>query len=65
MKKLFSILAVVAILTACNNSTEQTTTKTDSLSTSNPAADAMKTDSSATKMMADSSHKMDSTNKMK
>jgi ABC-type uncharacterized transport system auxiliary subunit len=66
MKKLFAILAVAAVMTACNNgSEEKITTTIDSTATSNPAADAMKTDSSATKMMTDSLHKMtDSTHKI-
>jgi hypothetical protein len=51
MKKLFSILAIAAVMTACNNSTDEAKTKTDTTATSNPAMEAAKTADTATKMI--------------
>jgi hypothetical protein len=49
MKKLFAILTVAAVLTACNNSQENETTVTDSLDTESPLMDAMNTADSVNK----------------
>lgn len=65
MKGLFIMLAMAAILTACNSSTEQTTTTSkDSVSTESPLTDAVNTADSASRIIADSTGKLpDSLNK--
>jgi hypothetical protein len=53
MKKLFAILALASVLTACNNSGEDKAAATDSPKVENPVMDAVKTaDSAATQMVS-------------
>ena len=67
MKKLFAILAIASVLTACNNSDDKKEAAADSTKTESPLMDAVNTADSAGKvMMADSTHNMmgaDSTKK--
>ena len=65
MKKVFAILAISFVITACNNSSEETkTTATDSTITESPLMDAVNTADSASKIIHDSIHHLvDSSNK--
>ena len=68
MKKVFAILAISFVITACNNSSEETkTTDTppDSLKAAeSPLMDAVNTADSASKIIHDSIHHLvDSSNK--
>jgi uncharacterized lipoprotein YajG len=60
MKKIFAILTIAFVMTACNNSeTTTTTTTTDSVSSAeSPLMDAVSTADSVGKMMQDSTHQM-------
>jgi PBP1b-binding outer membrane lipoprotein LpoB len=61
MKKLFAILAVASVMTACNNGGDQKAATTDSPKTETPVTDAAKTADSAKSMMnsvADSAKSM-------
>ena len=60
MKKIFAILALICVLNACNNGSEETTTNTtDSLKASeSPLMDAVNTADSASKIMHDSTGMM-------
>jgi PBP1b-binding outer membrane lipoprotein LpoB len=65
MKKLFAILAVAAVMTACNNAAEEKAAVVDTPKTESPLMDAVKTADSVNKMI-DSTHNhpmMDSSNK--
>jgi uncharacterized protein YcfL len=55
MKKLFAILMIGVVFTACNSKEEKTTT-TDSTSTESPLMDAVNTRDSASKIIQDSIH---------
>ena len=54
MKKLFAIVMIAVVFTACNSTEEKTTTTTDSTSTESPLMDAVNTRDSATKIIQDS-----------
>ena len=57
MKKLLVIVAIASFLTACNNSSEKTTTETkDSVSAESPLTDAVITADSVNKKIEDSTH---------
>lgn len=61
MKKLFVILAVASIMTACNNGGEEKAATTDSPKTENPVTEAVNAADSAGKVMtnaADSAGKV-------
>ena len=62
MKKLFAILAVASVMTACNGSGEEKAATTDSPKVETPVTDAVKTADSATNQMmtkvADSANKV-------
>ena len=58
MKKLLAILALGAVMTACNSGTEDKPATKDTAASENPVMDATKTADSAGKMGADTSHKM-------
>lgn len=61
MKKLFAILAVASVMTACNGSAEEKAATTDTTKTENPVTDAVKVADSAGKVMttvADSANKV-------
>jgi len=51
MKKLFAILAVAAVMTACNNTTESKEAGADSLNTESPLMDAKNVMDSAGKLI--------------
>jgi hypothetical protein len=59
MKKLFAILAVASVMTACNSAGEEKAATVDSPKVESPLTDAVKTDSAANQMMntADSAGK--------
>ena len=62
MKKLFAILAVASVMTACNNSGDEKAATTDSPKVvETPVADAVKIDSAANQMMSNAA---DSANKV-
>ena len=59
MKKIFAILTIAFVTTACNNSETTKTTTTDSVSSAeSPLMDAVSTADSVGKMMQDSNHMM-------
>ena len=62
MKKLFAILAVTSVMTACNNNGEEKAATTDSPKVESPVTDAIKTAGSAENQMmttaADSANKV-------
>lgn len=58
MKKLFAILAVASVLTACNNSDDKKEAAADTTKTESPVMDAVNTADSAGKVMADTAHNM-------
>ena len=59
MKKIFAILTIAFVMTACNNSETTKTTTTDSVSSAeSPLMDAVSTADSVGKMMHDSNHMM-------
>ena len=59
MKKIFAILTIAFVITACNNSETTKTTTTDSVSSAeSPLMDAVNTADSVGKMMHDSTHMM-------
>lgn len=62
MKKLFAILALASVMTACNNAAEEKAAATDSPKVENPVMDAVKTADSVTNQMmnnaADSANKV-------
>lgn len=58
MKKFLAILAVGAILTACNNGSDEKPATTDSPKVETPVMDATKTADSAGKMGTDTANKM-------
>ena len=59
MKKIFAILTIAFVITACNNSETTRTTTTDSVSSAeSPLMDAVNTADSVGKMMHDSTHMM-------
>lgn len=59
MKKIFAILTIAFVMTACNNSETTKTTTTDSVSSAeSPLMDAVSTADSVGKMMQDSNHMM-------
>ena len=59
MKKIFTILTIAFVMTACNNSETTKTTTTDSVSSAeSPLIDAVNTADSVGKMMHDSTHHM-------
>jgi len=63
MKKLLAIVAIAAVMTACNNTEEKTVT-VDTTKVETPVMDAkMATDT--THLMTDTTHKMADTTKMK
>ncbi len=59
MKKVFAILAIAATITACNNEAETGMSAEDSARIADSTRDAMMKDS-MDRMMADTSHNMDS-----
>ncbi len=59
MKKLFAVLMLTALFTACNSAEEKTTT-VDSTSAESPLTDAVHTRDSASKIIMDSINVMDS-----
>ena len=62
MKKIFAILTIAFVTTACNNSETTRTTTTDSVSSAeSPLMDAVNTADSVGKMMHDSNHMMKDT----
>lgn len=59
MKKIFAILTIAFVITACNNSETTTTTTMDSVTTAeSPLMDAVSTADSVGKMMHDTTHNM-------
>ena len=61
MKKLFAILAVASVMTACNGAGEEKAAATDSPKTENPVTEAVSVADSANKVMttvADSAGKV-------
>ena len=60
MKKLFTIVTIAVVVTACNNDSEaKKTTATDSVSSSeSPLMDAVNTADSANKILHDSTRQM-------
>lgn len=61
MKKLFAILAIASVMTACNGNGEEKAATTDSLKTENPVTEAVNVADSANKVMttvADSASKV-------
>jgi len=63
MKKIFAILAIAGLMTACNNSVDKEKSSADSTSTmSTDTTTKMSTDT-ASKMMADTTHKADTSAK--
>ena len=59
MKKIFAILTIAFVMTACNNSETTKTTTTDSVSSAeSPLMDAVSTADSVGKMMQDSNYMM-------
>jgi ElaB/YqjD/DUF883 family membrane-anchored ribosome-binding protein len=61
MKKLFAILAIASVMTACNGSGEEKAATTDSPKTENPVTEAVNVADSANKVMtnvADSANKV-------
>lgn len=59
MKKIFALLMIVAIASACNSKSETTTTATDSATAAeSPLMDAVNTADSASKMISDSTAMM-------
>ena len=64
MKKFLAIVAVAAVMTACNNSSEKTVS-TDTTKIETPVMDAKMATDTTTKMMADTTTKMMDTSKMK
>ena len=59
MKKIFAILTIAFVMTACNSSETTKTTTTDSVSSAeSPLMDAVSTADSVGKMMQDSNHMM-------
>lgn len=66
MKKLLAIVAIAAVMTACNNSSEEKTVTVDTTKIETPVMDAKMATDTTTKMMVDTTHKMtDTTTKMK
>jgi|GEM_PF-2053989 len=65
MKKLLAIVAIAAVMTACNNSSEEKTVTVDTTKVETPVMDAKMATDTTTKMMADTTHKMMDTTKMK
>lgn len=64
MKKLLAILAVGAILTACNNGSDEKPATTDTVKTETPVMDANKTMDSVNKMVDTAKAKLDTASKM-
>lgn len=58
MKKIFAILTIAFVITACNNSETTTTTMDSVTSAESPLMDAVSTADSVGKMMHDSTHQM-------
>lgn len=61
MKKLFAILAIASVMTACNSGTEEKAASADSVKTENPVTEAVNVADSANKVMtnvADSANKV-------
>lgn len=60
MKKIFAVLALCSILTACNNTAEEKTEvkAVDTLNTESPLMDAVNTADSVGKKLSDSTDKM-------
>lgn len=61
MKKLFAIIAIAGVFTACNNDAETTTTTTDSMMTTDTMTMAPMNDTSH--MLVDSMNHMDTMHK--
>jgi len=64
MKKLLAILAVGAILTACNSGSEEKPATTDSPKVETPVMDANKTMDTVNKMVDTAKAKLDTAQKM-
>jgi len=63
MKKLFAILAVAGVVTACNNSGDKEKSSADSTSTMTTDTTSKMSTDTANKMMADTTKKADTSAK--